>query len=254
MAIAITPSRAQLALWLAWSALGLTALSGVLAAVAVLGYRARWFDLAVARHGVLLASVVTACLAVVLIMVRVGIVLRSDRTPGVVPAMIALLGAVALLWGPTSQIRMTHSLPTLRDVTTDFGDPPVFAAPREESCARSSSADYGGPALAQAQKAAYPDIMPIMLSEDARSAFTRAYAAAQRLGWTIVSADPDTGRIEACVASFWFRLVDDVVIRVRPQGEGSRVDVRSVSREKASESGSANARRIRKFTSLLMKE
>ena len=251
----MTPSRAQLALRLAWGAFGLTALSGVLAAIAVLGYRARWFDLAVARHGVLLASVIVSCLAVLLIIVRIGVVLRSDRAPGVVPAMAALLGAVALLWGPTSQIRITHSLPSLHDITTDFGDPPVFAAPQEKECARASAADYGGSTVAQAQKATYPDIMPIMLSENERGAFTRAYAAAQRLGWTIVSADPDTGRIEACVTSFWFRLTDDIAIRVRPQGEGSRIDLRSVSRETGGdENGQANARRIRKFTSLLMKE
>src|SRR5689334_6140949 len=111
------PGRARLVLRLAWGALGLVALSGVLAGVAVVGYRARWFDLAVARHGFMLAAVAASCLAVLLIIVRIGIVIRSDRPPGVAPAMVALLGAVALLWGPTSQIRMSHNLPSIADVT-----------------------------------------------------------------------------------------------------------------------------------------
>ena len=44
----------------------------------------------------------------------------------------------------------------------------------------------------------------------------------------------------------WFGFKDDVVVRIRPEGQGSRVDVRSVSRVGGSDVGT-NARRIRAY-------
>ena len=44
----------------------------------------------------------------------------------------------------------------------------------------------------------------------------------------------------------WFGFRDDVIVRITPAGNGSRVDVRSVSRVGRSDLG-ANARRIREF-------
>jgi uncharacterized protein (DUF1499 family) len=64
------------------------------------------------------------------------------------------------------------------------------------------------------------------------------------MGWEIVDSDPARGRIEATATTPWFGFEDDVVVRVRPQGGGSRVDVRSVSRVGRSDVGT-NARRIR---------
>ena len=55
-----------------------------------------------------------------------------------------------------------------------------------------------------------------------------------------------TGRIEATATTRWFGYKDDVVVRIRPEGNGSRVDVRSASRVGASDVG-ANAARVREF-------
>ena len=65
-------------------------------------------------------------------------------------------------------------------------------------------------------------------------------------GWTVVDSDPASGRIEANETSRWFRFVDDVVIRVTADGSGSRIDIRSVSRQGRSDFG-VNARRIRAY-------
>ena len=46
------------------------------------------------------------------------------------------------------------------------------------------------------------------------------------------------------------RFADDVAIRVRPDGEGTRFDVRSVSRFGRSDLG-ANARRIREVMAMI---
>ena len=66
------------------------------------------------------------------------------------------------------------------------------------------------------------------------------------MGWQVVDANELEGRIEATATTFWFGFKDDVVIRIVPAPEGSRVDVRSVSRVGLSDVGT-NAKRIRDF-------
>jgi uncharacterized protein (DUF1499 family) len=69
-------------------------------------------------------------------------------------------------------------------------------------------------------------------------------------GWTVVAADPANGRIEARHTSLWFRFTDDIVIRVAAETEGSRIDMRSESRQGRSDFG-VNANRIRAYMATL---
>jgi uncharacterized protein (DUF1499 family) len=80
--------------------------------------------------------------------------------------------------------------------------------------------------------------------------FARAVEVARRLGWEIVATAPGEGRLEATDRTRWFGFRDDVVVRVRPDGAGTRVDLRSVSRVGRSDLG-VNARRIRDFLAAL---
>jgi uncharacterized protein (DUF1499 family) len=73
-----------------------------------------------------------------------------------------------------------------------------------------------------------------------------ALKAVNELGWEIASQDPQKGLIEATDTTFWFGFKDDVVIRIKPQDNGSRVDIRSVSRVGRSDVGT-NAARILAF-------
>jgi len=58
--------------------------------------------------------------------------------------------------------------------------------------------DDSGPQLAQLQKAAYPDVVPIMTTLPVAMAFSEALDVATSMpGWTIVASDIDAGRIEA---------------------------------------------------------
>jgi uncharacterized protein (DUF1499 family) len=65
-----------------------------------------------------------------------------------------------------------------------------------------------------------------------------------------VAAEASDGRIEATDTTFWFRFKDDVIVRIRPSGTGSRVDVRSLSRIGLGDVGT-NAARIRAFLDVL---
>ena len=161
-------------------------------------------------------------------------------------ALGALLLGAATAAMPALRLREAKRLPMIHDLTTDTADPPAFVALLEARRGAANPSDYGGPQVAALQKAAYPDLATLRLKEPPAAAFDRALAAARRLGWAVAAAEPSEGRLEAVDTTFWFGFKDDVVVRVRPDGAGSKVDARSVSRVGRGDAG-ANARRLRAF-------
>ena len=137
-------------------------------------------------------------------------------------------------------------LPSIHDITTDTGNPPQFVALRAVREKSPNGPEYAGEKIARQQKAAYPDIQPLMVGEPPARAFERALAAARSMGWDIAAASAEDGRIEATATTRWFRFKDDVVVRVTPSTAGSRIDVRSKSRLGRSDLGT-NAKRIRAY-------
>ncbi len=131
--------------------------------------------------------------------------------------------------------------PPINDITTDPDDPPqfVFEAERRDM-------SYPGEEFASQQRAAYTDLGPVEIAKPPEEALAEVRAAAEALGWEIVAEDAASGRLEATHTTAIFRFVDDVVVRVRADGSGSRVDVRSKSRDGQGDIG-ANAARIRAF-------
>lgn len=168
---------------------------------------------------------------------------RRVRPAALVAAMV--IGAV-VAWVPWQGLRKARSLPPIHDITTDTIDPPAFVAVLPLRAEAPNSADYAGEAIAEVQRAGYPDLDPLLVPQPPAAAFDRAVEAARAMGWEIVDTDPVSGRIEATDTTFWFGFRDDVVVRVRPDGDGSRIDVRSVSRVGGSDVG-ANAARIRAY-------
>ena len=136
-------------------------------------------------------------------------------------------------------------LPRIHDISTDTQDPPAFVALLEQRKNAPNGVAYT-PEVAALQQQGYPDIAPLLLPVPAPQAFARAEGVARAMGWTGIAADAAALRIEATAHTPLFGFKDDVVIRIRPQGQGSRVDVRSVSRVGSSDLG-ANAARIRAF-------
>ena len=95
--------------------------------------------------------------------------------------------------------------------------------------------------------------MPVVLPVPPAEAFKRVDRAAMAMDWDIVARAPADGRLEAIDTSRWFGLRDDIVVRIRAEGAGSRVDIRSKSRVGESDLG-VNARRIRAFVERLKAE
>jgi uncharacterized protein (DUF1499 family) len=156
--------------------------------------------------------------------------------------LIGLL-VVGVLW---SWWHTAQTVPAIHDITTDTDNPPAFVSILPLRKDAPNMADYGGPEIAAKQKTAYPDLAPAMLPLPPPQAFEQALQAARDMGWTIVNSNPLEGRIEAIDTTFWFGFKDDIVIRIVATNQGSRIDVRSVSRVGRSDVGT-NAKRIRKF-------
>ncbi len=136
--------------------------------------------------------------------------------------------------------------PMIHDITTDTEDPPRFVATRAMRQAGENSPDYGGVAVAEKQKKSFPDIQPVLTDMPPAEALQKALQTAQEMGWTLITVDQAKLHLEAHDTTALFGFVDDVSIRIRPEGAGSRVDIRSASRTGLGDLG-ANARRIRDF-------
>jgi uncharacterized protein (DUF1499 family) len=66
------------------------------------------------------------------------------------------------------------------------------------------------------------------------------------MGLEVVDVNQAAGIVEATATTFWFGFKDDVVVRIRETQQGSKLDLRSVSRVGQSDIG-ANAARIQTF-------
>jgi uncharacterized protein (DUF1499 family) len=181
-----------------------------------------------------------------------GIVMALARAPrrGLISASLGLaLGLVVV--GIPWQLKLTaQRVPPIHDITTDTENPPAFVAVVPLRKDAPNPADYGGPEIAAQQQAAYPDLKPLLLNVSPEQAFGKALAAARVMGWEIVEANARDGRIEATDTTFWFGFKDDVVVRIRAGDQGTRIDVRSVSRVGKSDVGT-NAKRIRAYIARL---
>jgi uncharacterized protein (DUF1499 family) len=109
-----------------------------------------------------------------------------------------------------------------------------------------NSPDYIGVTLASIQQDAYPQIQPLLTSLNRSDALVEATQVVKDLQWEFINIDYDKGIIEAYDTSKLFGFVDDIIIRVRQENPGSRIDIRSASRVGKGDLGK-NAERIKQF-------
>jgi uncharacterized protein (DUF1499 family) len=149
----------------------------------------------------------------------------------------------ALPWSYQARAR---ELPPIHDISTDTVNPPRFVDVMPLRRNAPNRTDYEGAGVAAQQQKAYPDIATAKLRLAPAQAFDRSADIARSLGWEIVAAVPAEGRIEATDTTLFMGFRDDIVIRIVPEGAGSRVDLRSVSRVGRGDFGT-NAKRVRAF-------
>ena len=261
--IRIAPMRFQLiAARTAFAALVLAILSGVGAVGCVR------LGLLTDKSGsvLMVPAVALGLAALVLALLWLRSALARNSGEGKRLGLIALAGALAFLYAPITYVYYGFAALPIHDATTDPEDPPQFVTLAKVPSGNARAYDgqrripYSGPdARYRGQDVtvayAFHDKYPTLTKPHAgllvspQKAFWRCFETVKKLGWTIVDVNEKDLRIEATDRSFWFGRIFDIVIRVRPAGAiGSRVDLRSESRDSERDHG-RNAARLKAFFS-----
>jgi len=170
-------------------------------------------------------------------------------------ALLALL-ITALTWGGFIAFQTLGSrLPPIGDVASDWSEPLMFspaalqargadANPVEpEPVLPVASSAYAGRRLGEVNAETCPGARPAILNATPAQAYAAAKAAVTGAGLALISDDPRSGRLEATATSLLYGFKDDVVVRVKAEGAGARIDARSVSRVGEGDLG-VNCRRV----------
>jgi uncharacterized protein (DUF1499 family) len=183
------------------------------------------------------------------------IVIWREGLGGFGMAMTALLVGVVILGYPAYLGAKAYRLPAISDVTTDPIDPPRFEAIARLRARDANPIVYAGLRAAELQKSAYPTIEPLLVSVAPPIAFEAAVGVINKRKWRIVDARAPQagrreGRIEAVARTPIFGFRDDVVVRIRPDPDGARIDIRSTSRYGRHDFGT-NAARVSALSSAI---
>ncbi len=173
-------------------------------------------------------------------------------TRGTARILLALLIDAAILAYPGYLAWQYRSLPAIHDISTDPIDPPRFEQLAKLRIADGANpATYAGLYSAEQQHAAYPDIEPVTMDVPPAKAFDEVLKLVHRRKWTIIDERPpqpprNIGRIEAVARTPIMGFREDVAIRVVPDADGARIDIRSASRYFEHDLGT-NAARVAKL-------
>jgi fatty-acyl-CoA synthase len=185
---------------------------------------------------------------------------RRDR----ITSLLALAIAGGTLAGANQVKAVAAGSPPIHDVATDWTEPLLFgpraAAARGEGAnpiqadprvqPQPQAPNLTGARVADVNVRTCAAAAPVVLTGSAQSAYDKARAALVREGYQLVTENPAGGRIEAVATTRWLKLKGDVLVRVKPEGAGARVDVRSISRTGIGDLGE-NCRRVARLRQLI---
>jgi uncharacterized protein (DUF1499 family) len=177
-------------------------------------------------------------------------------------ALSAMAISFLLLAYPSYLAIKAARLPWIYDITTDPIDPPRYEALARARPRDANPVVYAGLYTAEQQRAAYPDIAPLGTNATAQAAYRAVLAVMNKHKdsfvapyWRVIEAREPLpgrrdGRIEAVAYSSLMGFRDDVVVRVRAEPDGARIDARSSSRYGTFDFGTNAARIRRLFTDI----
>jgi uncharacterized protein (DUF1499 family) len=177
------------------------------------------------------------------------VVIWMEGLAGMGAALAAMLISLALLAYPAYLGLKAYRLPWIYDITTDPIDPPRYEALARLRPRDANPVAYAGLYAAEQQRTAYPDIGPLGTNATPEAAYNAALAVVNKRRWRVVDARAPQagrreGRIEAVARTPIMGFRDDVVVRIRAEPDGARIDARSSSRYGQFDFGT-NASRIR---------
>ncbi|MDC7789701.1 DUF1499 domain-containing protein [Rhodoplanes sp. TEM] len=194
------------------------------------------------------AGLALAVLGILAAFVAFGVIWQSGAR-GFGHAVTGLAIGAALIAYPSYLGWKATKLPMIADITTDAIDPPRFEVVARLRSRQANPVLYAGLYAAEQQRGAYPDIEPLMVAVTPEAAYEATMALVTKRKWRVINArQPQAGRrdgyIEAVAVTPIMAFRDDVAIRIRPVGAGTRIDMRSASRYGRLDFG-VNAARIR---------
>ncbi len=194
------------------------------------------------------AALAMAVFAILLALIALITVWRHG-VEGLGAATAAILIGLAMLGYPAYLAVKAYRLPAISDVTTDPIDPPRFETIGRLRSREANPVAYAGLYSAELQKAAYPDVVSLETTSNAKAAYEAAMTVIKKRRWNVVNErEPQPGRrdgyIEAVARTPVMGFRDDVAVRVRAVGQGARIDVRSASRYGRHDFGT-NAARVK---------
>lgn len=194
------------------------------------------------KYGVYVGIAALVLLALVFV---VQIVSKRKLITLTSSVVVAIFSAIAIII-PVTMLKQGTSAPPIHDISTDLINPPEFDAVAPLRADAPNPITYAGVASAEQQRQAYPELKTLTYNQSKAELVIAIEQATKNLGWDLVDADVNKGKIEATDTTTWFGFKDDIVIRVNDQGDKREVDIRSKSRIGASDLGK-NAKRIHDF-------
>jgi hypothetical protein len=168
------------------------------------------------------------------------------RRRGSLGVALAAAAGIAAAVVPIAVVANARAYPPINDITTDPANPPAFAAITSQMRGPDAAPLLYDRRFAAIQAKGYPALAGVVLPAAPATVFDKALVTAKLVGWTIIASDAGAGRIEATATLPWWGFKDDIVVRLTPEGEGTRVDLRSKSRVGQGDLG-VNAKRINDF-------
>jgi Protein of unknown function (DUF1499) len=200
-----------------------------LLALGPIGWRAGWWHFRFSLLTLMPWAAYFGLAAVVVAVLALGIGLSRLDWRAIALALVALIGGGLIAYVPWHYDQIRQTVPSIHDITTDPDNPPPFVAvvPLRQGEGINSVA-YQGAKVAEQQRQAYPDVVPLTIGLAPDVAFARALDTAQRLGWTVVASDKAAGRIEASQRSRWMGFTDDIIVRVTPAAASTYARLRAM--------------------------
>ena len=192
------------------------------------------------------SALALAGLSILSAIVAMGVIWHTGyRGIGLALAGLALSGVLMLY--PAYLAVQARTVPVAPDISTDLDDPPAFLSTERARAARHGVVP--GPMRADdkdLEARLYPDLDTLTIDDDPGTVFEMIRKLVSHHHWLIADAveptDKEGGQIDAVAKTLVMGFPADVTIRIRPSGDQTEVDIRSVSRTGWQEPGSNAAR------------
>jgi Protein of unknown function (DUF1499) len=234
--------------------------------IAGFSFAATFLAIIVVRSGMLeikpalatFGGAVAIAIVALLVALAAFAVIWMEGLAGMGAALSAIAISFLILAYPIYLATKAYQLPWIYDITTDPIDPPRYEALARARPRDANPVNYSGLYTAEQQRIAYPDIGPLGTNATPQAAYRAVLAVMNKHKdsflapyWRVIEAREPIpgrrdGRIEAVAYSSIMGFRDDVVVRVRAEPDGARIDARSSSRYGSFDFGT-NAERVRRL-------